>query len=157
MQMPGNSHFSRRHRESHQTHSKLLNQPQFRPLHRYPQLLYFFIDDARRFRSSTRLLFSSVTRLARIWAYSFWTKNIVSDSKVQLRWESWNTYSRILLSLGLATLECDSVTLVLETLRSNETLDLGSFGIWLLALALWLDFTTDNEFADLYPILYQQR
>jgi len=57
--------------------------------------------------------------------------------------------SSILGSLRVATLECDTVTLVLETLRSNQTLDLGSLGVWLLALALWLNFTTDNELADI--------
>jgi len=60
-----------------------------------------------------------------------------------------STYSSIFGSLRVATLECDAVTLVLETLRSNQTLDLRSLGIWLLALALWLNLTTDNELADL--------
>lgn len=41
------------------------------------------------------------------------------------------------------------MTLVLKTLRSNETLDLRSLGVWLLALALWLNLTTDYELADL--------
>ena len=41
------------------------------------------------------------------------------------------------------------MTLVLKTLRSDEALDAGSFGVRLLALALRLDFTTDDEFADL--------
>ena len=61
----------------------------------------------------------------------------------------FETYSGILGSLGLTTLECNAVTFVLETLRSNESLDLGGFGIWLLALAFRLDFATNNEFADL--------
>jgi len=55
----------------------------------------------------------------------------------------------ILGLLGVAALQCDAVTLVLETLRSNKTLDLGSLGIWLLALALRLNLTTDNELADI--------
>jgi hypothetical protein len=42
------------------------------------------------------------------------------------------------------------VALVLETLRSNQTLDLRSLGVRLLALALGLDFTADDELADLY-------
>ena len=38
---------------------------------------------------------------------------------------------------------------MLDPLRSNETLDLGGLGVRLLSLALRLDFTSDNEFADL--------
>lgn len=72
------------------------------------------------------------------------------NRKVWLCWVWWKTYGSIFGSLSIATLECDPVTLVLETLRGNETLDLGSFGVWLLALTLGLDFTTDNEFADLF-------
>lgn len=60
-----------------------------------------------------------------------------------------NTYGSILLSLGVAALERDAVALVLEALGSNQTLDLGSLGVWLLALTLWLDFTTDDELSDL--------
>jgi hypothetical protein len=41
------------------------------------------------------------------------------------------------------------VTLVLETLRGDQSLDLGSLGVWLLALTLWLDFTTNDKLADL--------
>lgn len=41
------------------------------------------------------------------------------------------------------------MALVLKPLRSNETLDLGGLGIWLLAFTLWLNLTTDNELADL--------
>ena len=41
------------------------------------------------------------------------------------------------------------MTLVLETLRSNETLDAGGLGVWFLAFAFGLDFTTNDEFADL--------
>jgi hypothetical protein len=41
------------------------------------------------------------------------------------------------------------MTLVLEALGSNQTLDLGGLGVWLLALTLWLDFTTDDKLADL--------
>ena len=41
------------------------------------------------------------------------------------------------------------MTLVLETLGSHETLDAGCLGVWLLAFALGLDFTTDDELADL--------
>jgi hypothetical protein len=49
----------------------------------------------------------------------------------------------------MTALECDPVTLVLETLRGNQTLDLGSLGVWLLALALRLDLTTNDELANL--------
>jgi hypothetical protein len=38
---------------------------------------------------------------------------------------------------------------VLQTLRSDETLDLRRLGVWLLALALRLHFTTDDVLADL--------
>ena len=41
------------------------------------------------------------------------------------------------------------MTLVLETLRSDETLDAGCFGIWFLVFALGFDFAADDEFADL--------
>jgi hypothetical protein len=41
------------------------------------------------------------------------------------------------------------VTLVLETLRGNQTLNFGSLGVCLLALALGLDFTTNDELANL--------
>jgi hypothetical protein len=61
----------------------------------------------------------------------------------------FKTYSSILGRLGPAALECLSVTLVLQALRSNQALDLGGLGVWLLALALWLDLTTDNVFSDL--------
>lgn len=57
--------------------------------------------------------------------------------------------SSVLGSLGLATLECDPVALVLETLRSNETLDARGLGVWLGTLLLWLNFTTDDELADI--------
>jgi len=57
--------------------------------------------------------------------------------------------SSILGSLSVAALEGEAVTLVLKTLRSNETLDLWCLGVWLLALTLWLNLTTDNELADI--------
>ncbi len=46
------------------------------------------------------------------------------------------------------------MTLVLETLGGDETLNLGSLGVWLLALALGLDFTSDDELTDLIDIQY---
>jgi hypothetical protein len=57
--------------------------------------------------------------------------------------------SSILRSLCMTALERNSMTLVLQTLRSNEALDLRSLGVWFLALALRLDFTSDNELANL--------
>jgi hypothetical protein len=59
------------------------------------------------------------------------------------------TYGSILGSLRSAALECEPVTLVLETLRSNKTLDLGGLGVGLGALLLGLNLTTDDELADL--------
>ena len=59
------------------------------------------------------------------------------------------TYSSILGGFRTTALDCDSVTLVLETLRSNETLDARSLGVWLGTLLLWLDFAADDELADL--------
>ena len=52
----------------------------------------------------------------------------------------------------MTTLERDEMAFVLETLRSDETLDLGGLGIWFLSLSLWLHLSADNEFADLYFI-----
>jgi len=57
--------------------------------------------------------------------------------------------SCILGSLCVTALQCDTVTLVLETLGGDETLNLGSLGVWLLAFALGLDFTSDDELADI--------
>jgi len=41
------------------------------------------------------------------------------------------------------------MSLALETLRSNETLNLGGLGVWLGTLLLGLDFTADNKLANL--------
>ena len=41
------------------------------------------------------------------------------------------------------------MSLALETLRSDETLDLGGLGVGLGTLLLGLYFTADNELADL--------
>lgn len=59
------------------------------------------------------------------------------------------TYSSILGSLSVTALECDTVALVLETLRGDQTLDLWGLGVWLLALTLWLNLATDDKLADL--------
>jgi len=57
----------------------------------------------------------------------------------------------ILGGLGTPPLECDSVSLVLHSLRSNKTLDLGSLGVWLSALLLRLNLSSDDEFSE--PLL----
>ena len=54
----------------------------------------------------------------------------------------------------MATLKSHAMTLVLETLGSNETLDARSLGVWFLAFAFGLNFTTNDEFADLYSHKY---
>jgi len=56
---------------------------------------------------------------------------------------------RILGPLSITTLEGKTMTLVLKTLRGNETLDLWGLGIWLLSFTLWLNLTTDNELANI--------
>ena len=43
------------------------------------------------------------------------------------------------------------MTLVLETLWSDETLDARSFGVWFLALVLRLNLTPNDKTADLPP------
>ena len=44
------------------------------------------------------------------------------------------------------------VTLMLETLGGDETLDTGSFGVRFLSLALRLNLTADDEATDLSKI-----
>lgn len=61
-----------------------------------------------------------------------------------------STHGLILDLLGLAALESETVTLVLQTLGGNQSLDLGSLGVRLLALALGLDLSSDNVLADLF-------
>jgi len=55
----------------------------------------------------------------------------------------------ILGLLCVTALQCNAVALVLQTLGSNQTLDLWRLGIWLLALTLWLNLTTNNELANI--------
>jgi hypothetical protein len=62
------------------------------------------------------------------------------------------TYGLILDLLSLSPLESGTVALVLKTLGSDEPLDLGSLGVRLLALALGLDFATDDVLADLFGV-----
>lgn len=42
------------------------------------------------------------------------------------------------------------MALALDTLRSDESLDLGSLCVWLLSLSLGLDLTADDKLADLF-------
>ena len=65
------------------------------------------------------------------------------------------TYRSILGSFRTTTLESHEMALVLETLRSDETLDTGGLGVGFLAFGLGLDFATDDELADLHPSPYQ--
>ena len=60
-----------------------------------------------------------------------------------------STYGCVLDTLGLAALECQSAALVLETLRSNETLDLGGLGVGLATLLLGSHLTANDVLADL--------
>jgi hypothetical protein len=59
------------------------------------------------------------------------------------------TYGSILGLLGVAALQGQAVALVLEALGGDQALDLRGLGVWLLALALGLDLTTDDELANL--------
>lgn len=59
------------------------------------------------------------------------------------------TYGSLLLGLGAAALEGLEVTLALETGRGDETLDARGLGVGLGTLLLGLDFTADDELADL--------
>lgn len=60
-----------------------------------------------------------------------------------------STYGSILGLLSVAALEGDAVTLVLEALWGDETLDLWCLGVWLLALTLWLNLAANDELANL--------
>jgi len=56
---------------------------------------------------------------------------------------------RILRGLRSPPLKCDPVSLVLDTLGGDETLDLGGFGVWFLAFTLGLNLSSDNEFSNI--------
>lgn len=62
------------------------------------------------------------------------------------------TYGGILGSLRAATLECDTVALVLQTLGSDQALDLGGLGVGLGTLLLGLNLAADDELADLVTL-----
>lgn len=62
---------------------------------------------------------------------------------------SVTTYRLILDLLGLAALERNAVTLVLQALGSDQTLDARSLGVRPLALALRLDLTSNDVLANL--------
>jgi len=55
----------------------------------------------------------------------------------------------ILGCLGMSSLEGNAMSLVLQSLRGDQSLDLGGFGVWLSAFLLGDDFTSDDEFADI--------
>lgn len=59
------------------------------------------------------------------------------------------TYGLVLDLLSLSPLESGTVALVLETLGSDQPLDLGSLGVRLLALTLGLDLAANDVLADL--------
>ena len=59
------------------------------------------------------------------------------------------TYRLILNLLSLAALERDAMSLVLETLGGDQTLDARGLGVGLLALALGLDLTANDVLAHL--------
>jgi hypothetical protein len=106
--------------------------------------IYFRMEEARRLRASTLAALDSATRLARRAWYSDWNLISICNSH---RMES--TYSSVLGLLRVTALQCDAVALVLEALRSDQTLDLGRLCVWLLALSLWLNLSSDNELTDL--------
>ena len=58
-------------------------------------------------------------------------------------------YCSILDTLLLPALKRYATALVLQTLRSDKTLDLGGLGVGFLPFTLWLDFTADDELADI--------
>lgn len=102
------------------------------------------MEEARRFLSSERWALASWTREARRAEYS--ACQIVS---IWVEFDSsGGTYGSILGGLCASALEGDSVTLVLETLGSDESLDLGGLSVGLL-VALGLDLAADDELADL--------
>jgi len=57
--------------------------------------------------------------------------------------------SSILGLLSITAFECDTVALVLETLGSDQTLDLWGLGVWLLSLTLRLNLSANDEFTDI--------
>ena len=84
-------------------------------------------------------------RLERIWAYSL-CQLLVFERVYE--W-TWVTYGSILGRFRAAALECDAVALVLETLGSDQALDLGGLGVGLRALLLGLNLAADDKLADL--------
>ncbi len=59
------------------------------------------------------------------------------------------TYRIVPDTLLLSALERQPMSLVLDALWGHQALDLGSLGVRLLALALGLDLTANDELADL--------
>ena len=62
-------------------------------------------------------------------AYSLCELMLVDGRIEEISDWSFATYSSILDTFRLSALECDTTTLVLETLRSDEALDLGGLGV----------------------------
>ena len=108
-------------------------QPQyFAPLHVDPSTIYFLIDEARRsvgrlallnsyggdfkchlLLNSDFLAFSSLTRLARMEAYSFCTTTISLCNLPKITHAGGKAYRSIFRSLSLTALQGHSVTLML--------------------------------------------
>lgn len=53
----------------------------------------------------------------------------------------------ILGGFRASSLECEAVSLVLDALGSDESLDLGGLGVWFRALLLRDNLATDDELA----------
>lgn len=122
------------------------------PFSRSYLVLYLRMEEARRLRRSAFWALASVTRLARVAAYSACECLLVLVFAMLVhvaRGMRESTYGSILGGLGVTALEGHAVTLVLEALGGDQTLDLGGLGVWLLALTLWLHLTTDDKLADL--------
>lgn len=112
---------------------------------------YLCMELARRLRASALWALASATRLARIWAYSFYL-DCISIMKGKYCVVSGITHGLVLDLLGLAALESETVALVLQALGGDQSLDLGSLGVRLLALALGLDLSSDDVLADLFDL-----
>lgn len=109
------------------------------------------MEEARRLRASAFWTLASAIRLARTWAYSD-CGDLLAFLSFDCSWFPGNTYSSLLDLLGLAALESETVSLVLEALGSDKTLDLGGLGVGLLALTLGLDLAANDVLADLFVV-----
>lgn len=73
---------------------------------------------------------------------------IVSNAQ-DVQGRGCRTHGSITAGFRTTTLESDAVALVLQALRSDEALDARGLGVRFGTLLLGLDFTTNDEFADL--------